>query len=76
MYMNPMSFDQAISSDESINGLLQWKKNLNKYNMMKSRNKVSFPEGLKLIGYKWVFKIKKILNGRMINRRLVAKEFT
>ena len=75
---DPVSFSQAINSDDSGKWIDAMKKELNSMSKNNVWDLVSLPEGSKRVGCKWVFKTKRDSNGNIeqYKTRLVAKGYT
>ena len=75
---DPINFCQAMHSSNSQNWIDAMKDEMKSMNDNEFWNLVELPEGVKPIGCKWIFKIKKDPKGNIerYKARLVAKGFT
>ncbi len=75
---DPVSFSQAMNSDESDKWLDAMKEELKSMATNNVWELVELPEGFKQVGCKWVFKTKRDSNGNIerYKARLVAKGYT
>ena len=76
--MDPVSFSQAIESDDSSKWIDTMKEELKSMDQNNFWDLVELPKDCKKVGCKWVFKIKRDPkdNFERFKARLVAKDFT